>query len=46
MPDFSFAELGGHSVLQLKLASKLSSVYAQNIPTARNISAATFRDMA
>ncbi|KAF1840228.1 acetyl-CoA synthetase-like protein [Cucurbitaria berberidis CBS 394.84] len=44
--DSNFAELGGHSVLQLRLASKLSSVYKQNIPMAKIIGASTLSDMA
>jgi hypothetical protein len=44
--DSNFAELGGHSVLQLRLASKLSNVYKQNIPMAKIIGASTLADMA
>lgn len=42
----SFVELGGHSVLQLRLASKLSTLYKQNIPMGKIISANTLSDMA
>ncbi len=44
--DSNFAELGGHSVLQLRLASKLSHVYKQNIPMAKIIGASTLAEMA
>ncbi|KAH7377744.1 nonribosomal peptide synthase GliP-like protein [Pyrenochaeta sp. MPI-SDFR-AT-0127] len=44
--DSNFAELGGHSVLQLRLASKLSNLYKQNIPMAKIIGASTLSDMA
>ncbi|KAF1938005.1 nonribosomal peptide synthase GliP-like protein [Clathrospora elynae] len=44
--ESSFAELGGHSVLQLRLASKLSSLYKQNIPMAKIIGASTLAEMA
>ena len=44
--DSNFAELGGHSVLQLRLASKLSNVYKQNIPMAKIIGASTLSEMA
>lgn len=44
--DSNFAELGGHSVLQLRLASKLSNVYKQNIPMAKIIGASTLAEMA
>lgn len=44
--DSNFAELGGHSVLQLRLASKLSNLYKQNIPMAKIIGANTLSEMA
>ncbi|KAF2198590.1 acetyl-CoA synthetase-like protein [Delitschia confertaspora ATCC 74209] len=42
----NFAELGGHSVLQLRLASELSNIFKARIPMAQVIKAASLSEMA
>ncbi|KAF2192164.1 nonribosomal peptide synthase GliP-like protein [Zopfia rhizophila CBS 207.26] len=44
--ESNFAELGGHSVLQLRLASTLSSVFKIRIPTAKVIQSTSLSEMA
>ncbi|KAF2809436.1 BcNRPS1, nonribosomal peptide synthetase [Mytilinidion resinicola] len=44
--ESNFANLGGHSVLQLRLASKLSTVFEVRIPTAKVIQAVNLCEMA
>ncbi|KAF2490812.1 nonribosomal peptide synthase GliP-like protein [Lophium mytilinum] len=44
--ESNFADLGGHSVLQLRLANKLSTVFGIRIPTAKVIQAVNLCEMA
>jgi hypothetical protein len=45
-PDDSFVELGGHSVLQLLLAARLSKLFGPSIPVSVVISSHSLRDLA
>jgi hypothetical protein len=46
VPDSSFAAMGGHSLLQLRLASRLSAEFGRPIPLAIIVNALSLRDMA
>ncbi|GIJ86440.1 nonribosomal peptide synthase [Aspergillus pseudoviridinutans] len=45
-PDSSFVAMGGHSLLQLRLASRLSAEFGRPIPLALIVNALSLRDMA
>ncbi|RHZ58270.1 hypothetical protein CDV55_104248 [Aspergillus turcosus] len=46
VPDSSFAAMGGHSLLQLRLASRLSAEFGRTVPLAVVVNALSLRDMA
>lgn len=46
VPDSSFAAMGGHSLLQLRLASRLSADFGRTVPLAVIVNALSLRDMA
>ncbi|KAF7168105.1 hypothetical protein CNMCM6106_003431 [Aspergillus hiratsukae] len=46
VPDSSFAAMGGHSLLQLRLASRLSAEFGRTVPLAVIVNALSLRDMA
>jgi acyl carrier protein len=46
VPDSSFAAMGGHSLMQLRLASRLSAEFGRPIPLAVIVNALSLRDMA
>ncbi|KAI2921083.1 hypothetical protein CBS147352_3817 [Aspergillus niger] len=45
-PESNFVELGGHSVMQLRLASKVSQAFGVKVPVPRIIQAANLSELA
>lgn len=46
VPDSNFAAMGGHSLLQLRLTSRLSAEFGRTVPLAVIVNALSLRDMA